>query len=80
MGIRTDAHDLEFKLRHIRKFLEEKNKAKIYIVFKGREMLHTESGENMLNMIAERVGDIGVVEQPPKLEGRSMTMMIAPKN
>lgn len=79
MGIKTNEHDLKYKLSHIRTFLEDKNKAKISIVFRGREMLHKESGENILNRIAKELEDIGVVEQRPKLEGKSMSIMISPK-
>jgi len=76
----TNEHDLQFKLRHVRRFLEEKNKAKISIIFRGREIAHKELGRELLQKIAEEIVDIGTIEQLPKLEGRNMTMIISPKN
>ena len=76
----TDEHDFQFKLRHIRRFLEDKNKAKVSIIFRGREIAHSERGRGLLERIADEIGDIGVVEQLPKLEGRNMTMIISPKS
>lgn len=76
---KTEEHDFQFKLRHIRRFLQEGNKAKVNIVFRGREITHSELGRDMLGKVAKGIEDIGVIEQPPKLEGKSMTMVIAPK-
>jgi translation initiation factor IF-3 len=76
----TDEHDFQFKLRHIRRFLEDKNKAKISIIFRGREIVHSERGKELLERIADEIEDIGVVEQLPRLEGRNMTMIISPKS
>lgn len=76
---KTEEHDFQFKLRHIRRFLQEGNKAKVNIVFRGREITHTELGRAMLGKVAKGIEDIGVIEQPPKLEGKNMTMVIAPK-
>ncbi|MFH1625946.1 MAG: translation initiation factor IF-3 [Pseudomonadota bacterium] len=75
----TEEHDLQFKLRSIKRFLETGNKAKISVIFRGREISHREMGAQMLDRIAEQVKDIGVVEQRPKLEGRNMAIIIAPK-
>lgn len=75
----TNEHDIQFKLRHIRRFLEDKNKAKISILFRGREIAHNELSRELLNRIAEETDDIGTIEQLPKLEGRNMTMIIGPK-
>lgn len=76
---KTEEYDFQFKLRHIRKFLQEGNKAKVNIVFRGREITHSELGRAMLGKVAKGIEDIGVIEQPPKLEGKNMTMVIAPK-
>ena len=76
----TDEHDLEFKLKHAQKFLEQGNKVKIYVFFKGRMIMYKDKGEILLLKTAEKLADYGVVEQMPKLEGRRMTMIIAPKS
>ncbi|MBW2052410.1 MAG: translation initiation factor IF-3 [Deltaproteobacteria bacterium] len=76
---KTEEHDYQFKLRNIRKFLEQKNKTKISLMFRGREIAHANLARGLLERIAGDVADIGVVEQMPKLEGRNMTMMLAPK-
>ncbi len=77
---RTDKHDIEFKVKHIRKFLEEGNKVKILIFFRGREIQHPYLGEEILNKVAAEVEDVGVVEQKPRLEGRKMSMVICKAN
>ena len=75
----TEEHDIEYKVGHIKRFLGSGNKAKVCIVFKGREIAYREMGVNILNRIAEEVKDMGIVEQQPKLEGRNMAIVIAPK-
>ncbi len=76
---KTDDHDVETKIRHIRRFLEEGNKAKITVRFRGREITHPEKGEEVLReILADLEGSI-VIEQKPALEGKTMTMLIAPK-
>ncbi len=77
---RTDKHDIEFKVKHIRKFLEDGNKVKVLIFFRGREITHPYLGEEILNKVAAEVEDIGVVEQKPRLEGRKMSMVICKAN
>lgn len=77
---RTDKHDVDFKVKHIRKFLEEGNKVKILIFFRGREIKHPYLGEEILNKVAAEVKDVGVVEQKPRLEGRKMSMVICKAN
>ena len=77
---RTDVHDLEVKIRNIKKFLTHGNKAKVTLMFRGREIAHSELGRGLMDRIAEEIQDIGVVESPPKLEGRNMIMLIAPKS
>lgn len=75
---KTEEHDFQFKLRNIRRFLAEGNKVKVSIVFKGREITHTDLGMGMLRRVAEELKDVAAIEAPAKLEGRSMSMMIAP--
>jgi translation initiation factor IF-3 len=71
-------HDFNFKIKNAAKFLKEGDKVKISVRFRGREMNYTSSGIIMLNKVAEIVSDVGVVERKPKLEGRSMTMILNP--
>ncbi|MBI5683294.1 MAG: translation initiation factor IF-3 [Deltaproteobacteria bacterium] len=78
MTPKTDSHDFDFKIKHIKRFLEDGDKAKVNIVFKGREITHTELGREMLGRVAAEIKDIGIIEQQPRLEGKSMTMIIAP--
>jgi translation initiation factor IF-3 len=75
----TEEHDLQFKVSHIRRFLEDGNKSKVTVAFKGREMNHLELGRNLLDKVVKAIEDIGKVELPPKLEGRNMVMVIIPK-
>ena len=77
---RTEEHDFQFKLRHAKRFLTEGNKVKISILFRGRELAHPEFGRDMMNRFLEEVKDLMVVEQAPRLEGRNMVMVVAPKN
>jgi len=74
----TDQHDLEVKLKRVRKFLEEGNKVKVSLRFRGREMAYTERGAEQLKNVAEHVADLGKPEKMPNLEGRQMIMVIAP--
>lgn len=76
---KTEEHDFRFKLRHIRKFLTQKNKAKISMVFRGRQIMYTDLGMNMMNRIVEEIQDIGIVERKPYMEGRKMFMILAPR-
>jgi len=75
----TDDHDFDFKVRHILRFLEEGDKAKVTIVFKGREMSYQSQGRAMLQKVLETVQASCAVELPPKMEGRSLFMILAPK-
>jgi len=75
-----DTHDFEFKAKNARKFLEDGDKVKATIKFKGRELNNTTFGTNVLNKFAEALSDVGVAEKTPKLEGRSMMLIINPKN
>ncbi len=76
----TDDHDYNFKLKHAQKFLEQGNKVKAFVFFKGRSIVYKDQGEILLLKMAEQLEDYGTVEQMPKLEGRRMTMIIAPKS
>ena len=75
----TDDHDYQVKMRSVLKFLEEGDKVKVTLRFRGREMAHQELGLELLNRVAADVGDKGKIESMPKLEGRQMVMMIGPK-
>ncbi len=74
----TDQHDLDVKLKRVRKFLEQGNKVKLSVRFRGREMAYTERGAEQLRHIAEQVKDLGKPEKVPNLEGRQMIMIVAP--
>ena len=78
-GPHTDEHDFNFKFKHAEKFLQEGSKVKAYVFFKGRTILFKEQGEILLLKLAQELEDIGLVEQLPKLEGKRMIMIIAPK-
>ena len=74
----TDEHDFEFKSRHAKEFLEQGHKVKGTVQFKGREITYAAHGEELLNKFVEFLAEVGKVEQKPKLEGRSMAVIIAP--
>ena len=76
---KTDEHDLQVKIRHIKRFLGQKDKAKVTILFRGREIAYTELGLKVLERIREELKEDAVVEQTPKMEGRNMVMILAPK-
>ncbi|PZW39122.1 translation initiation factor IF-3 [Mesonia algae] len=78
-GPNTDDHDYEFKKNHGKKFLEEGAKLKAYVFFKGRSIVFKDQGEILLLRLAQDLEEYGKVEQMPKLEGKRMTMFIAPK-
>ncbi len=71
-------HDFEFKTRHARTFLEEGNKVKVTMMFRGRQVTHPELGREVLERVYNELQDVGKVEMRPKLEGRNMTMVLAP--
>jgi len=77
---RTEEHDLFFKIRNLKKFLANRNKIKISLQFRGREMAHIDLGEKVMSRIVEEIKEVAVIEQRPKLEGRFMTMVVAPKS
>ncbi|SHG06116.1 bacterial translation initiation factor 3 (bIF-3) [Desulfacinum infernum DSM 9756] len=76
---KTDDHDIQTKLRHIRRFLAQKDKAKVTVIFRGREIAFKERGAMVLQKILDELQDEAVVEMPPKMEGRNMVMILAPK-
>jgi len=76
---KTDEHDYQFKLRHIRRFLEDKDKVKVSVRFRGREIAFSGQAVNILNRIRAEIEDIGKIEYEPKMEGRDMVMIVAPK-
>ena len=78
-GPNTEEHDLAFKTKHAIKFLEEGSKVKAFVFFRGRSIVFKEKGEILLLKFAQALEDYGVVEQMPKLEGKRMTIFIAPK-
>uniref|UniRef100_UPI0038992C1D translation initiation factor IF-3 n=1 Tax=Paracoccus beibuensis TaxID=547602 RepID=UPI0038992C1D len=75
----TDSHDYDVKMRSVLKFLEGGDKVKVTLRFRGREMAHQDLGLELLNRVRDDVGETGKVESMPKLEGRQMVMMIAPR-
>ncbi|HEX7091660.1 MAG TPA: translation initiation factor IF-3, partial [Longimicrobiales bacterium] len=74
-----EPHDFEFKIRHARRFLEEGNKVKATMMFRGRQMAHPEIGRDVLVRVAQALEDVGRIESEPVLEGRNMTMILAPR-
>ena len=76
---KIEEHDLAFKLRNTRRFLGDSDKVKISVIFRGREIAHTDRGFRILAQMAEALADIGVVEQQPRLEGRNLSMIVSPK-
>jgi translation initiation factor IF-3 len=74
-----DDHDFAFKTRHARAFLQEGNKVKVTMMFRGRQMMRPDMGKAVLDRVAEALADVGKIEFEAKLEGRNMTMVIAPK-
>jgi translation initiation factor IF-3 len=71
-------HDFDFKARHARRFLEEGNKVKVTMMFRGRQMAHPEIGREVLQQMVKQLEDIGKVESHPMMEARAMTMVLAP--
>lgn len=74
----TDTHDFDFKTRHARQFLADGHKVKAAVVFKGREITYAARGEELLGQLAAKLADVAKVDQHPKLEGRSMSMIFSP--
>jgi translation initiation factor IF-3 len=77
---KTDEHDLQVKIRHIKRFLSQKDKAKVTILFRGREIAYSDQGFKVLERIKEELKEEVVIEQQPKMEGRNLVMIMAPKS
>ena len=76
---KTEKHDFDFKMRHIRRFLDEGNKVRVTIVYRGREMTHPELGRLVIDRIVGELDELAVIEQNAKMEGRRLQLLIAPK-
>ncbi|HOG12104.1 MAG: translation initiation factor IF-3 [Smithellaceae bacterium] len=76
---KTEAHDLQVKIKHIKKFLEQRDKVKISMIFRGREIAFTEIGRKIMEQIKAALADECIMDQEPRLEGRSMVMIVSPK-
>jgi translation initiation factor IF-3 len=76
---KTEEHDYQFKTQHVRRFLQDGHKTKVTVVFRGREIAHSELGRRMLDRIAADMGDVGTIEQTPQQEGRNMSMVLSPR-
>ncbi|MBW1906917.1 MAG: translation initiation factor IF-3 [Deltaproteobacteria bacterium] len=76
---KTDDHDLDFKTKHVRRFLEEGNKVKLTVRFRGREITHPETAQRQIDVIIAAVEDLATVETSARLEGRTMTAILAPR-
>lgn len=75
---KTDKHDFDVKVNRLRRFIGEGNKSKVTIMFRGREIVHPEIGQDVLRRVSEAVADVAVVEMSPRMEGRQMFMVVAP--
>ena len=79
LGLKIEEHDLQFKLKHLHGFLEEGNKIKLTIMFRGREVLHRDKGEQLATKVIDALKDVGDVEQRPKFDGRNIIIVLGPK-
>jgi translation initiation factor IF-3 len=77
---KTDEHDYLFKLKHIQRFIGDGNKVKVTVMFRGRELAHVDLGKKILERVIAEVGETAMVEMEPRLEGRNMNMVLAPKS
>ena len=75
---RTDQHDLDFKLKNARRFLMDGDKVKVTVMYRGREMVHRDIGRKQLDKVVELLGPIAAVENPPRMEGRFLSMILVP--
>jgi translation initiation factor IF-3 len=76
---KTEEHDLQVKVKHIKKFLDQRDKVKVTMMFRGRELSFAERGQKIMDAIKETLADSCIVDQSPKLEGRNMVMVLSPK-
>ena len=79
LSVTIDVHDFETRIKQASKYLEKGHKIKASIRFKGREMVHTDLGRDVLLKFAEKLEEVSLIEQKPVLEGRNMTMILMPK-
>jgi translation initiation factor IF-3 len=79
LGLKIEEHDLQFKLKQLRGFLEEGNKIKITVMFRGREVLHRDKGEQLAAKVIDALKDVGDIEQRPRFDGRNIIMIFGPK-
>jgi translation initiation factor IF-3 len=79
LGLKIEGHDLEFKIKHLRDFLQEGNKVKVTVMFRGREVLHRDKGEQLAQKVQNALKDVGDIEQQPKFDGRNIIMVFAPR-
>ncbi len=79
LGSRTSEHDLDFKVNHIRRFLEKKQRVKVSVLFRGREITHPEIGREMLDKVVDKVQDIGSLDGQARMEGRNMSVLVVPR-
>ncbi|MFZ5768184.1 MAG: translation initiation factor IF-3 [Bacillota bacterium] len=77
---RIEQHDFAVKVRNTRRFLEDGDKVKVTLMFRGRELAYVDLGREVLERLVQEVSDLAVVERPPRLEGRNMVMILSPKN
>jgi translation initiation factor IF-3 len=76
---KTDEHDLQVKIKHIKKFLSQNDKVKITMMFRGREIAYTDLGRKIMDDIQKELAEISIIDQHPRLEGRNMVMIVSPK-
>ena len=76
---KTDDHDYETKLRHIRRFLEDGDRCKVTVFFRGREIVHKDRGISILERVVQDLADVAKVDQEPRAEGRTLQMLLVPK-
>ncbi len=76
---KTGEHDVDTKVSQARKFLEHKDRVQVYVIFRGRELQHMAEGRRVLDMVLEKLADVGKVERPPLMEGKRMVATLAPK-
>ncbi len=79
IGARTERHDVDFKIRHIRRFVEEGQRVKLSVSFRGREITHPELGRALLDRIVQEVQDVAAPESLPRMEGRNMSVLLTPR-
>ena len=80
MRPKTEEHDYQFKMRHARRFLEEGDKVKVTVLFRGREMDHIELGQRLVDRMIMDCKDVSAIEQSPRMEGQTLSLVLMPKN